>query len=101
MRARSQRRARPSNTTTKQKKYQLTGVYDGFDPCLRYCVEWKVLKARPAKKSRGCINPATALICQPVARSSVAETSRSCGIRSRANPRSGRARRNSGQAARG
>ena len=61
----------------------------------------ELLKAKPARKSRGCISPATALICHPVARSSVAETSRSCGILCLVNPRSGRARRNSGQAARG
>ena len=36
---------------------RLTGVYAGLDACLVYCVEWKVLKARPARKSLGCHQP--------------------------------------------
>ena len=58
-------------------------MYDGLEPCLRYCVEWNVLKARPARKSRGCIRPATGLTRHPVALSSVSETSRSCGTSAR------------------
>lgn len=36
-----------------------SGVYMGLLACLMYCVEWKYLNASPARKSRGCINPAT------------------------------------------
>ena len=44
-----------------------SGVYIGCEWCRMYCVEWKVLKASPFRKSRGCSRPATGWIFQPVA----------------------------------
>jgi hypothetical protein len=38
-------------------------VYMGLLACLMYCVEWKYLNAKPARKSRGCIRPAVGRTC--------------------------------------
>lgn len=38
--------------TLKLKSYG-SGVYDGFDECLIYCVQWKTRNAKPYRKSLG------------------------------------------------
>ncbi len=43
-----------------------SGVYMGLEECLMYCVEWKTLKARPARKSREERSPATGRRVNPV-----------------------------------
>ncbi len=41
-------------------------MYIGFEECRIYCVEWKTLKANPARKSRDDRSPATGLSEKPV-----------------------------------
>ena len=48
-----------------------SGVYMGLDGWRMYCVEWKVWKASPFRKSLGCRSPATGRICHPVWRCSI------------------------------
>ncbi len=43
-----------------------SGVYSGQELWRMYCVEWKTLKARPAKKSLGDRRPATGRRLKPV-----------------------------------
>lgn len=55
-----------------------SGVYIGLLWCLTYWVEWKVLKASPLRKSRGCISPATGRICSRNQTSAILLISMSC-----------------------
>ncbi len=57
-----------------------SGVYNGFEECLMYWVQWNTRKAKPYKKSRGVKYPATGLIVKPVLSFRNFETSSNWGI---------------------
>lgn len=57
-----------------------SGVYNGLDGCLMYCVEWKTRKAKPARKSRDDNKPATGRNVKPVQSFKKLEISSNCGM---------------------